>query len=69
MNRWRNYGMYASLAALLLVVLQAFDVKVDVDLFNKIVALVLGVLAAAGIISNPTTQNTWFGDDKKEDEQ
>ena len=66
-NRWKNYGLWTAVAALVLLVLQAFGIKVDVGQYNEIVNAVLAVLALAGIINNPTTNNPGFSDDKAPD--
>lgn len=70
--RLKNYGFWASLFALILIVVQQIAAKYgyafDVQLYNDIVTLVLFVLSGLGIISNPTTTTTnWWSDDKPKD--
>lgn len=53
-SKWKNYGLWVSIASSVLLVLQTLEVGVDVGKFNTIVNAVLGVLALAGVISNPS---------------
>ncbi|MFE4202156.1 holin [Aneurinibacillus aneurinilyticus] len=66
MNRWRNYGLWTAIAALILLVLQSFGIEIDVGRYNDIVTAVLGVLALAGVISNPMN-GRGFTDTKTQD--
>lgn len=63
MERFKNYGLWVSIAALIPLILQAFGVSIIPD-YNQIVNAVLSILVMAGILSNPTTNNKWYGDDK-----
>ncbi len=54
MNRWKNYGLWVSIASLVLIILQQLNVGIDAGQYNEIVTLVLSILVAAGVISNPT---------------
>lgn len=65
-SRWQNYGLWVSVAALIPLVLSAFGIHMVPD-YQEIVNAVLSILVMAGIISNPTTSNKWFGDDKTTD--
>jgi uncharacterized membrane protein len=56
-NKWKNYGLWVSLASTVLLVLQVSGVGIDSDKYNLIVNSVLGTLAIAGIISNPSQGN------------
>lgn len=60
----KNYGVWVSLASTLLLFLQASDVAIDVGKYELIVNALLTLLSALGVISNPTTRNKWYGDDK-----
>lgn len=65
-NRWRNYGLWLGLASLVPLLLQAFGVDVlppQLEAYKQLVNGLLGLLAGAGIISNPTTLNPGFKDD------
>jgi uncharacterized membrane protein len=53
MNRWKNYGLWVSIGSLILLVMQQFNASIDVGKYNDVVNLVLSILVAAGIISNP----------------
>lgn len=63
LSRFRNYGFWISVAALIPLVLNAFEVKFIPEEYEAIVNAILAILVAAGIINNPTTENKWFGDD------
>jgi phi LC3 family holin len=63
-NRWKNYGLWSAIAGLVLLILQVANVNVIPEQYNAIVNAVLGVFVLAGIISDPTTENKGFGDDK-----
>lgn len=63
LSRFRNYGFWISIAALIPLVLNAFEVKFIPEEYEAIVNAILAILVAAGIINNPTTENKWFGDD------
>ncbi|WP_342576540.1 phage holin [Paenibacillus sp. FSL M8-0142] len=59
-NKWRNYGMWVSIVAAVLLIVQAsgdlFGFALTEELNAKIMALavaVLGLLVLLGIISNP----------------
>lgn len=72
MSRFKNYGFWVSIAALVPLVLNGFGVKVLPDNYNEIVTAILSILVMAGVLNNPTTENKWYLDDKatpkKEDE-
>ena len=53
MNRWRNYGLWTSIASLILLGLQATGVHIIPETYNDIVNQLLIVLVALGVISNP----------------
>lgn len=62
-SRWRNYGLWVSIAAVIPLVLSAFGIKIVPSEYQEIVNAVLAILVTAGIISNPTTTRRWFTDD------
>lgn len=64
-QRIRNYGLWVSIASLVLLVVQAFGVQIDVGKYNSIVNAVLTVLVGLGIVSDPTTETKGYGDDAK----
>ncbi|GIO63593.1 phage holin [Paenibacillus cineris] len=60
MSKWKNYGLWVSLTAAILLAVQAvgamFNFELTPDQYDGIVAAVnavLGVLVVLGIVSNP----------------
>lgn len=64
LSRFKNYGLWLSIAALIPMVLQGFGLNILPDNYQTIINAVLGVLVMAGILNNPTTETKWFVDDK-----
>ena len=64
LSRFKNYGLWVSVAALIPMVLHGFGVKILPDNYNEIITAILGILVAAGILNNPTTDNKGYLDDK-----
>lgn len=68
MNKWRNKGLWVSLASFILLIFQIYGLLPKLGLtsetFNTIVNGILGILTIAGIISNPTS-GTGFVDEKE----
>ena len=54
MNKWRNYGLWASLGSLTLLILQKSGYIPSVGEYQPFLDLFLATLSAAGIISSPT---------------
>lgn len=65
-SRFKNYGLWVSILALIPLILNAFGVKVMPEEYQAISNTVLGILVAGGVISNPTTTSKWFADDTVE---
>lgn len=63
-SRFRNYGLWVSIAALIPMVLQGFGLDILPENYKEIVNAILTILVMAGILNNPTTLNRWFLDDK-----
>lgn len=63
-SRFKNYGFWVSLAALVPIILQGFGIDILPDNYNTIINATLTVLVTLGLISNPTTDCKWFLDDK-----
>lgn len=61
-SRWKNYGLWISIASLIPLILQSFNIEL-IPNYQEIVNGVLGVLVLAGIINNPTTDHKGFHDD------
>lgn len=68
LSRFKNYGLWVSIFALIPLVLQGFGVDVLPGNYEEIVVALLGVLVMAGILNNPTSGNTGYLDDKKKEE-
>ena len=68
MKRWKNYGLWAAVLAYLPILSDALGFyNVNIPLpgnYDKLVVGLLGIFVLAGIVSNPTTENKGFGDDK-----
>lgn len=64
--RLTSRSFWLSLAALIPLTLQAFgDVSILPGNYDQIVSCFLALITAMGVISNPTTENKWYGDDLK----
>ncbi|NFO03479.1 holin [Clostridium botulinum] len=63
-SRFKNYGLWVSIAALILLILKSFGVEVIQGDYEQIVQAILSILVMLGIVSNPTTDAKWFSDDK-----
>ena len=63
-NRWNNYALWSAVAGLVLLLAQTLGLNVVPEQYNQIVNALLGVLVLAGVLSNPSTDNKGFGDDK-----
>ncbi|MEF9960034.1 MAG: holin [Niameybacter sp.] len=61
-NRWRNYGLWVSVAAFIPLLLSSFGINILPN-YQEIVNALLAILVTAGILSNPTTNAHWFKDD------
>lgn len=64
-KRLRNYGLWVSVASLVLLLLNSFGVVIDESKYNGIVNAILAILVLLGILNNPTTENKGFGDDNE----
>ena len=63
-SRFKNYGLWVSIAALIPMILHAFGFDVLPDNYQEITSSLLSILVMAGILSNPTTDCKWYIDDK-----
>ena len=59
--RYKNYGLWVSILALIPMILEGFGVDVLPTNYAEICSALLGVLVLAGILSNPST-GTGFKD-------
>ena len=67
-SRFKNYGLWVSILALIPMILSAFGVKIVPEEYQAITNTILSILVALGIISNPTTEAKWYIDDKDKKE-
>lgn len=65
LNRFKNYGLWVSIAALIPILYETFGGKGFPDNYNQIVNGTLGILVLFGILNNPATENKGFFDDEK----
>ncbi|MGL5414341.1 MAG: holin [Clostridium sp.] len=65
LSRFKNYGLWISVAALVPMVLKGFNINVLPENYNEIITAVLSILVMAGILNNPTTESKGFLDDKE----
>lgn len=65
-ERFKNYGLWVSILALIPLILNSFGVKVVPEEYQLITNTVLSILVTIGVINNPTTVSKWFKDDKEE---
>lgn len=64
-NRFKNYGLWISIAALIPLVLSAFGVELyNEEKYIQSINTILSILVALGILNNPNTDNRWYKDDK-----
>ncbi len=62
-SRFKNYGLWVSIIALIPMILNSFGIKVIPEEYQVVSNTVLSILVALGIISNPTTNCKWYVDD------
>ena len=55
MNRFKNYGLWVSIAALIPMLFKGFNINILPVNYTELVNAILGVLVLAGILSNPNT--------------
>lgn len=67
-ERLKNYGFWISLVSGIIMVLQAFGLRIDAPYVNEIITAVLGVLVVLGIINNPK-DGSGYTDSKKENKK
>ena len=64
LKRFKNYGLWVSIFALIPLILEGFDVHILPDNYSQIVTAILSILVMAGLLNNPTTKSKGFTDDK-----
>ncbi|WP_010283596.1 hypothetical protein [Bacillus timonensis] len=58
--KWKNYGLWVSLASILYMVFKDFGMQIDLTTWETYVTAILGFLATLGIISNPDKGRGFF---------
>jgi uncharacterized membrane protein len=58
-STWKNKGLWLSVAALLFLLVKAFGLEINEGQYSEIINSILGILVAAGILSNPKEGN-WY---------
>lgn len=58
--KWKNYGLWVSLASILYMVFKDFGMQIDLTTWETYVTAIIGFLAALGIISNPDKGKGFF---------
>lgn len=64
MNRWKNKGLWLSIFAFIALMAKTFNLFEIPANYDELVNMFLGILVGLGILSNPTTENTGYLDDK-----
>ena len=62
-ERFRNYGLWAAIRALVPMVLELFGITLVPEKYKEVCMAVLSILVMAGILNNPNTECKWFLDD------
>lgn len=62
--RLRNYGLWVAVGAFVIKMV-ATRYTIDVGVWQEFINAFLNILILAGVLSNPTTENKGFLDDKK----
>lgn len=63
--KWKNYGLWVSLFSLLGMLLIDSNIINDIARYDEYVKLILSILVAAGIISNPNIGNFYLDKEDK----
>lgn len=58
--KWRNYGLWVSIASVLYMVLKDLGFTIDLTHWHTYVTALLGILIALGIVSNPESGKGFF---------
>lgn len=64
LSRFKNYGVWVSIFALIPIVLKGIGLNIIPDDYNTVVTGILTILVTLGILNNPTTCNKGYLDDK-----
>jgi len=58
--RWKNYGLWVSIASVLYMVLKDLGYQIDLTRWETYVTAILGILVSLGVISNPENGKGYF---------
>ncbi|MEH7238328.1 hypothetical protein [Bacillus sp. JJ1562] len=58
--KWKNYGLWVSLASILYMVFKDLGMQIDLTTWETYVTAIIGLLATLGIISNPDKGKGFF---------
>lgn len=58
--KWKNYGLWVSIASLLYMTLKDLGFQIDLTQWQTYVTGILGILVTLGIISNPENGKGYF---------
>ncbi|AKA68604.1 holin [Clostridium scatologenes] len=67
-NRFKNYGLWVSIAAFIPLLLNSFGMDILPKNYGDVVNALLAILVTAGILNNPQTESKGYLDDKKTEE-
>lgn len=63
-SRLKNYGLWVSIIALIPMILKGFNLNILPTNYEQLAMAILSIFVILGIVSDPTTDNKGFGDDK-----
>jgi uncharacterized membrane protein len=66
-NKFKNYGLWVAIGSLLILFLPQLGFKIIPYDFKIFIDAVLSILVIFGILNNPNTDSSGFGDDSWED--
>ncbi|MBO1510310.1 hypothetical protein [Metabacillus bambusae] len=58
--KWKNYGLWVSIASVLYMVINDLGYQIDLTRWDTYVTAILGILVALGVISNPESGKGFF---------
>ncbi|MDP4094885.1 MAG: phage holin [Bacillota bacterium] len=71
MSRWQSKGLWVSLASIICLLFSTFGLYDMLGITNAdlqaLISSILAFLTAAGVLSDPTTNNPWWADDPEDD--
>ncbi|SHH17068.1 holin [Clostridium grantii] len=69
MSRFKNYGLWISVAAFIPLALEAFGLKIVPQNYDEIVNSLLGILVIAGIVNNPDKGTGYLDETTSKDKE